>query len=345
MVHGADPVPSFQLRTSKMFWIGNVKIQNPLVLAPMEEITDIPFRVLSRRRGAGFVITEFTSGEALIRNIPKTLRKIRFLDAERPVAVQLFGSKPDVMAEAARIIAPSKPDVIDINCGCWNKNHALRGEGAGLLRDPDLMERVIRAVVAAVDIPVTVKTRLGWDARDIRILDIARMVEQTGAKALSLHCRTRCQGYKGQAQWQWLEQVKRIISIPLIGNGDVKTPQAVQDMLATGCDGVMIGRAALSNPWIFRETLHYLATGQALPPPLLQQRVADCIEHLCLAVRVRGMNEGIVRFRKYYAGYLRDLPHAAKLRIELMAYKELQPIIDRLRLFAESQPAVCLSTS
>jgi len=328
-----------------MFRIGSLTLENPLVLAPMEEVTDIPFRLLSRRRGAGLVVTEFTSSEALIRHIPKALRKIRFLDSERPVAVQIFGAKPDVMAEAARMIAQTKPDMIDINCGCWNKNHALRGEGAGLLRNPEQMQKVIRAVVRAVNIPVTVKTRLGWDVRNIRILEIARTVEQAGVQALSLHCRTRCQGYKGQADWQWLAKVKKAISIPLIGNGDIYSPVDVRDMLAMGCDGVMIGRAALANPWIFQETLHFLRTGRELPPPALKQRIAACIEHLSLAVRVRGYHEGIMRFRKYYSGYLRDLPNAAKLRRELMLLKDLSQIIDRLRGFEQAHAPACLSAS
>ncbi len=319
-----------------MLTIGSVKIANPLALAPMEEITDIPFRVLCRKRGAGYVVTEFTSSEALIRNVPKALRKIRFLDRERPVGVQIFGANPDVMAEAARIIAPSRPDVIDINCGCWNRNHALRGEGAGLLRDLGRMDKVIRAVVRAVHIPVTVKTRLGWDGRDIRILDIARMVEQAGAQALSLHCRTRCQGYKGRAEWPWLAKVKQVISIPLIGNGDIRSPQDVRAMLSTGCDGVMIGRAALTNPWIFEQTLHSFHTGQHLPPPAISQRITDCIEHLELAVRVRGKREGIVRFRKYYNGYLHGLPNAARLRLELMGLSDLHQITDRLQRFVQT---------
>jgi len=313
--------------------IGSLEFEKPLVLAPMEEISDVPFRILCRRRGADYVVTEFTSSEALIRDIPKSFRKAGIIDAERPVAIQLFGSKPDVMVRAAQIVAQSCPDVIDINAGCWNKNHALRGEGAGLLRDLPLMEKMIRRIVRAVDIPVTVKTRLGWDQRSICITDVARLVEQTGAAALTVHARTRCQGYKGRADWAWFEKIKAAISIPLIGNGDATTPRDVERIFDAGCDGVMIGRAALANPWIFEQTRQYFKTNRVPGPPALHQRVEDCIEHLRLALRYRGLREGVLRFRKYYAGYLHGIPHSSRLRSELMDLTDPDQIIERLRRF------------
>jgi len=318
-----------------MMKIENLNLTKPLVLAPMEEITDIPFRLMSRQRGADLVVTEFTSCEALIREIPEAFRKIAITDEERPVAVQVFGGNEESMTRAAALIVERvRPEMIDINGGCWNKNHALRGEGAGLLCDLPRMERIIKAVVREVPIPVTVKTRLGWDTKNISICDVAKMVEQAGAAALTVHCRTRCQGYKGTADWAWLDRIKKVISIPLIGNGDAKSPQDVKEMFATGCDGVMIGRAALANPWIFEQTKSYLETGHVPLAPALPARVEACITHLRLNVQVRGLGEGIMRFRKYYAGYFRDLPHAAKLRMELMALKDLDAIVDRLRDFS-----------
>jgi tRNA-dihydrouridine synthase B len=249
--------------------IGTHSLEKPLFLAPMEDITDLSFRLVCKRLGADVVITEFTAAEALIRQVDKALVKIKVLEEERPVGIQLFGSRPEAMKEAAIVAESLGPDFIDINCGCWVKKHVGRTEGAGLLRDLPLFEKIVRATVSGTKLPVTVKTRLGWDQSSIVILDVAKMVETAGAKMLTVHCRTRSQAHRGLADWTWLEKIKKAISIPLIGNGDVTTPQDVKAMFASGCDGVMIGRGAVSNPWIFTQAKHFLKCGELLPEPTL----------------------------------------------------------------------------
>ncbi len=323
--------------------IGHLKLpEKPVVLAPMEDITDISFRLICKRLGADLVFTEFTSCEALIRDVQKAREKIRFLESERPVAVQIFGGRESAMADAARVAEELRPDIIDINCGCWVKNLALRGEGAGLLRDLKRFEAIVRATVKATRLPVTVKTRLGWDQKNIVICDVARMVEQTGAAALTVHCRTREQGHKGKADWQWLEKVKRVIRIPLIGNGDVLTPRDAERMLATGCDGVMIGRGAIQNPWIFTQVKNYLETGRVTPEVSLTDRINLCLEHLRLSVQYKGQWKGVVDFRKHYSGYLRGVPFAAKLRSEIMTMMSPDQIAAALHYFLrQRRPCVC----
>ena len=201
--------------------IGSIDIDTPLCLAPMEDVTELPFRLICKRLGADIVYTEFTSSEGIIRDIPRIMEKIRINEEERPVGIQIFGGRPEAMAGAAQAVEKLNPDFIDINCGCWVKNHVARNEGAGLLRDLPLFEEIVKATVKATKLPVTVKTRLGWDEQSIVISDVAKMVEAAGAKALTLHCRTRSQAHSGFADWSWLEKIKKIISIPLIGNGDI----------------------------------------------------------------------------------------------------------------------------
>lgn len=320
--------------------IGTIEINNPIALAPMEDVSDIPFRLICKRLGADLLYTEFTSSEALIRDVKTALKKIEFTEAERPIAIQIFGGKEKSMEGATKVVEGAKPDFIDINCGCWVKNFALRGEGAGLLKDLPQFEAIVKSIVKSTPLPVTVKTRLGWDAKCIVILDVAKMVEAAGAKALTVHCRTREQGHSGNADWTWLEKIKRVISIPLIGNGDIKTPQDVKRMFETGCDGAMIGRGAIANPWIFKQTKYFLATGQHLPEPTLKERIELCIEHLQLSLRHNGPWHGVVNFRKHYAGYLHGLPNVAKLRAELMGLMDANQIIFLLRQFCEEPSAV-----
>ncbi len=315
--------------------IGNIEIEEPLALAPMEDVSDIPFRLIAKRLGADLLYTEFTSSEALIRDVKSALKKIEFTEEERPVAIQIFGGKETSMEGAAKIVEDAKPDFIDINCGCWVKNFALRGEGAGLLKNLPHFEKIVKSIVKTTKLPVTVKTRLGWDSKNIVILDVAQMVEQAGAKALTIHCRTREQGHSGSADWTWLEKIKKIVSIPIVGNGDVESPLDAKRMFETGCDGVMIGRGALANPWIFKQTKYFLKTGQYLKPTTLEEKIAMCIEHLRLSLQYKGPWYGVVDFRKYYAGYLRDLPQVAKLRSELMALMDASQIINRLNQFLE----------
>ncbi|MEI7998893.1 MAG: tRNA dihydrouridine synthase DusB [Candidatus Omnitrophota bacterium] len=310
--------------------LGSIELNQPLALAPMEDVTELPFRLICKRLGADLVYTEFTASEALIRDIPRALKKIAIDDEERPVGIQIFGGRPEAMEGAAEVVEKFKPDFIDINCGCWVKNHVARNEGAGLLRDLDLFEKIVKATVKATKLPVTVKTRLGWDEESIVILDVAKMVEQAGAKALTLHCRTRSQAHNGFADWAWLEKVKRVISIPLIGNGDITTPEDVKAMLETGCDGVMIGRGAIANPWIFKQAKHYLTTNEHLPEPSFEERIQVCIEHLKLNVAHKGEKYGVQTFRKHYTGYLKGLPNISALRTELMKYTQLEQVVTKL---------------
>lgn len=314
--------------------IGNHEINRPLVLAPMEDITDSAFRLVCKRLGCDITVTEFTAAEALIRRIPKALHKITIKNEERPAGIQLFGARPEAMTGAAAIASEMNPDFIDINCGCWVKNHVARLEGAGLLKDLKLFEKIVKATVAGTSKPVTVKTRLGWDDNSIVIMDVAKMVEQCGAKMLTLHCRTRSQAHRGFADWAWLEKVKKSISIPLIGNGDVMTPQDVKAMFETGCDGVMIGRGAVSDPWLFRRARHYLQTGELLPPPDIRERIRVCIEHLQLSCQVKTCRKPAVAFRKHYAGYIKGLPNISALRADLMKLEDPESIVARLEQYS-----------
>lgn len=315
--------------------IGQIDIEKPFALAPMEDVTDISFRIICKRLGADLLYTEFTSSEALIRDAVKALRKIQVAEEERPVAIQLFGGVETSMEGAAAVAERMNPDFIDINCGCWVKDVAMRGAGSGLLRDLPRFEAIVRSTVKGTKLPVTVKTRLGWDKSSINILEVARMVEDAGAKALTVHCRTRDMAHDGEADWSWLEKIKKVISIPLIGNGDIRLPEDAKRMLETGCDGVMIGRAAIANPWIFRESRYYLETGKFLPLPSPAERIRVCIDHLNLSVQYKGEKYGVLEFRKYYSGYLKGLPFIAKLRAELMTYPTVAPILDRLAAYEE----------
>ena len=315
--------------------IGAINIEKPLCLAPMEDVTEMPFRLICKRLGADIMVTEFTSSEGIIRDIPRIMEKIQISDEERPVGIQIFGWRPEAMSRAAQAIEKLKPDFIDINCGCWVKNHVARHEGAGLLRDLPLFEEVVKATVKATRLPVTVKTRLGWDEQSIVITEVAKMVEAAGAQALTLHCRTRAQAHSGFADWSWLEKIKKTIHIPLIGNGDITSAQDVKAMLETGCDGVMIGRGAIANPWIFKQTKHFLACGEHLPEPGIEEKIQVCIEHLKLNVQHKGESYGVVTFRKHYTGYLKGFPHITQLRGELMQYTTLNQVIQRLQKYLE----------
>jgi len=317
--------------------LGKYELQQPLVLAPMEDVTDLPFRLVCTRLGADITVTEFTAAEALIRRVGRAMNKISILEEERPVGIQLFGSRPEALKEAAAIAEESAPDFIDLNCGCWVKNHVARTEGAGLLRDLPLFEKIVKATVAGTRLPVTVKTRLGWDHDNIVIMDVAKMVEAAGAKMLTLHCRTRSQAHRGFADWTWLARVRKVISIPLIGNGDIMTPQDVKAMFATGCDGVMIGRGAVANPWIFTQARHFLATGELLPEPSIAQRIDMCINHLSEACRLKDCRNPVFAFRKHYVGYLKGMPGISKLRSDLMHLDTQEAVTSRLREYVLEQ--------
>ncbi|MBF0533263.1 MAG: tRNA dihydrouridine synthase DusB [Candidatus Omnitrophica bacterium] len=316
--------------------IGKINIAQPLALAPMENVTDFPFRFMCQSLGADLLYTEFTSAQAIIRDAAKAWAKAAIRDAERPIGIQIFGRSIDAMAEAARRLEVLKPDFIDINAGCWARDVVRHGEGAGLLLDLVHFENLVKAVVRATSVPVTVKTRLGWDPDRINILTVAPMLEQAGAQALTVHCRTRDQGYQGAADWTWLEKIRQTIRIPLIGNGDVKTGADAKKLFDLGCDGVMIGRGVLHNPWIFSQTREYLRTGKILPEPDIREKINACKQHLQFSVEQRGPYYGVVTFRKYYAGYLKGIPNIAHLRQDLMCIENQDAVVERLERFASS---------
>ncbi len=316
--------------------IGNVVIERGLLLAPMEDVTDLPFRLICKEMGADLMYTEFVNSDGLVRGNEKTRKKMAFLEQERPIGIQIYGGNIDAMEGAARAAESFNPDLIDINAGCWVRDVALRGAGAGLLRDLPRLEQLVNTVVKAVRTPVTLKTRLGWDAQSIRIVDVAKMCEQSGIAALTVHCRTRDQGHKGGVDYSWIPRIKEAVSIPVILNGDVVTPEDVQNAFtSTGCDAVMIGRGAINNPWIFRQAKHFMATGTLLPEPTLEERVDLLKKHLHLAVEHKGERTGVIELRKHYSGFLRGLPHVSKIRTELMQFTEAEPILQHLTAFME----------
>lgn len=317
--------------------IGNIDIDYPLCLAPMEDVSDFPFRRMCKQQGADLLYTEFANCEALVRNVKRTLAKTVVRDEERPIAIQIYGSAEGSMERAAEIAQEQGPDFIDINCGCWVKKIANRGDGAGLLRDLKKFEAVVRAVVRGTTLPVTVKTRLGWDDSSIVILDVARMLEDCGVQALTVHCRTRKQGYTGEADWSWLPRIKEVTRVPLIANGDIATPEDAVECFRLGSDALMIGRGAIHSPWIFEHIRHYLQTGEKLPAPGLAERVEMCLHHLTEQAAYRGERRGVMSFRRHYAGYLKGERNIAKLRADLMQYEEVAPIRERLYRYLEER--------
>ena len=254
--------------------IGHIEVEQGILLAPMEDVTDPPFRRICHRLGADIVYTEFISSEGLVRDARRSMQKLKIYEDERPVAIQIFGGREEAMAESARIAEEANPDFIDINCGCWVKDVVKRNAGAGLLRDIPMMRSIIKSVVDATDLPVTVKTRLGWDRKSIRVVEVAQMVEDVGAAAFALHCRTRDQGHEGLVSLEYIPEIKKAVSIPVILNGDVKSPEDVKRAFDIGADAVMIGRAAIGNPWIFRDSHEYLRTGVLPEPPTIDERIA-----------------------------------------------------------------------
>lgn len=313
--------------------------EKPLFLAPMEDVTDSPFRRICRQKGADIVFTEFISSEALIRDSDIALHKMSYTESERPLGIQIFGGREEAMHGAAKVALNNNPDLVDINFGCPVYKVVNKGAGAACLKDLDMMERMAGTVVDAVpDRPVTVKTRLGWDDSTIRIQEVGLMLQRIGVKALTVHARTRSQKYKGDADWEWLKKLKNTpgLEIPIIGNGDVTSPELAKKMFDdTGVDGVMIGRGAIGNPWIFEQTRHYLETGELLPEPTLKQKLDVCAKQLEMSVEHQGERYGVIIMKKHYGQYLKGIRNGKKLRMELMKHDTMQPILEILYNFKE----------
>ena len=318
-----------------MVQIGKIQLpENPLLLAPMEDVSDPPFRAVCKENGADLMYTEFISSEGLIRDAIKSRRKLDIFDYERPIGIQIFGGDEDSLAMAAKIVEVTQPDLLDINFGCPVKKVALRGAGAGVLKDIDLMVRLTDAVVKATTLPVTVKTRLGWDDSSRNIEEVAERLQDVGIAALAIHGRTRTQMYKGEADWTLIGKVKNNprIKMPIFGNGDIDSPQKAKDYINRyGVDGLMIGRAAIGYPWIFREIKHYLATGEILPPPTVGERVAVVRTHLRKSLDWKGPIVGINEMRRHYANYLKGLPNIKEYRMKLVTLTnpaEIEAVLD-----------------
>jgi tRNA-dihydrouridine synthase B len=309
-----------------MVKIGNISLPGfPLLLAPMEDVSDPPFRAVCKDNGADLMYTEFISSEGLIRDAIKSRHKLDIFDYEKPVGIQIFGGDEEALALSAKIVEAVQPDILDINFGCPVKKVALKGAGAGVLKDVDLMVRLTEAVVKSTSLPVTVKTRLGWDESSLNIEEVAERLQDVGIKALAIHGRTRAQMYKGHADWTLIAKVKNNprIKIPIFGNGDIDSPQkALEYKERYGVDGIMIGRAAIGYPWIFNEIKHFMATGEMLAPPTLEDRIAVCKKHLQKSVEWKGLIVGINEMRRHYANYLKGLPGIKEFRNRLVTLKE-----------------------
>ena len=314
--------------------IGNIDLgEFPLLLAPMEDVSDPPFRRLCKLHGAEMLYSEFISSEGLIRDAIKSRQKLDIFDYERPVGIQIFGGDEEAMALSAKIVATVRPDLVDINFGCPVKKVVSKGAGAGVLKDIDLMVRLTKAVVRSTDLPVTVKTRLGWDESSINIEEVAERLQDVGISALTIHARTRSQMYKGHSDWSYIAKVKNNprIHIPIFGNGDIDSPQkALEYRNKYGVDGIMIGRAAIGYPWIFREIKHYFATGELLSPPTIADRVAAARNHLIWSVEWKGERQGVLEMRRHYANYFKGLPNFKEHRQRLVTLDSAAEIVTAL---------------
>lgn len=292
-----------------------------MLLAPMEDVSDPPFRALCKEQGADVVFTEFISSEGLIRDAAKSVMKLDIYEKERPVGIQIFGANLDSMLESVEIVEKSGPDMIDINFGCPVKKVVSKGAGAGILKDIDLMVSLTAAMVKHTNLPITIKTRLGWDENSIRIVEVAERLQDAGAKAISIHGRTRAQMYKGSANWAPIAEVKNNprMHIPVFGNGDVDTPEKAMEMRDRyGLDGAMIGRASIGYPWFFREVKHFFATGEHMASPTLEERVDAARRHLQMAIDWKGEKLGVFETRRHYTNYFRGIPHFKEFRTKMV---------------------------
>jgi nifR3 family TIM-barrel protein len=310
--------------------IGTIELgEFPLLLAPMEDVSDPPFRLVCKQNGADLMYTEFISSEGLIRAAAKSRQKLDIFEYERPIGIQIFGSLIESMREATEIASQAQPDLIDINYGCPVKNVACRGAGASLLQDIDKMVAMTKAVVESTHLPVTVKTRLGWDDTTKNVYEVAERLQDVGIKALTIHGRTRAQMYKGHADWSLIREIKRNprIQIPIFGNGDVDSVEkAANWRLEYEVDGIMIGRAAIGYPWIFREIKHFFATGEKLAGPTLAERIAVCRTHLEKSIEWKGEKTGIFEMRRHYSNYFKGLPDFKEYRMRLVSLENVDDI-------------------
>ncbi|WP_454986463.1 tRNA dihydrouridine synthase DusB [Capnocytophaga bilenii] len=314
-----------------MVKIGNINLgEFPVLLAPMEDVSDPPFRRLCKQHGADMLYSEFISSEGLIRDAIKSRQKLDIFDYERPVGIQIFGGDEEAMALSAKIVATVNPDLVDINFGCPVKKVVSKGAGAGVLKDIDLMVRLTKAVVNSTSLPVTVKTRLGWDEQSINIEEVAERLQDVGISALTIHARTRSQMYKGHSDWSYIAKVKnnQRIVIPIFGNGDIDSAEkALEYRNKYGVDGIMIGRAAIGYPWIFEEIKHYFATGQLLPPPTMADRVEAARNHLLWSVEWKGERQGVLEMRRHYANYFKGIPNFKPYRQQLVTLDSVEEIL------------------
>ena len=325
--------------------IGNITLNDfPLLLAPMEDVSDPPFRALCKENGADVVYTEFISSEGLIRDAAKSIQKLDIYEKERPVGIQIFGANMESMIQSVEIVEASKPDIIDINFGCPVKKVVSKGAGAGILKDIPLMVKLTEAMVKKTNLPITVKTRLGWDQDSIHILEVAERLQDVGCAAISIHGRTRAQMYKGEADWTPIADVKNNprMHIPVFGNGDVNTPeQALKMRDEYGIDGAMIGRASIGNPWFFNEVKHFFKTGTHMEPPTIEQKVAAARRHLEMAIDWKGELLGVLETRRHYTNYFKGIPNFKPFRTRMVTSDEAAAVFEVfdeiLNEFSESQ--------
>jgi len=318
--------------------IGNIELgEFPLLLAPMEDVSDPPFRALCKELGADLMYTEFISSEGLIRDAAKSVQKLDIFEYERPIGIQIFGNNIESMKQATEVTEAAKPDIIDINYGCPVKKVACKGAGAGILQDIPKMVKMTAEIVKSTSLPVTVKTRLGWDENTKYIVEVAERLQDVGIQAISIHGRTRKQMYKGEADWSLIAEVKNNsrMNIPVFGNGDVFSPEiALEKRKKYGVDGVMIGRASIGYPWIFREIKHYFKTGEKLAPPGIKERIRAAERHLEMSVEWKGERIGINEMRRHYTNYFKGIPHFKEHRMKLVtqdSYELIKEIFEEIR--------------
>jgi tRNA-dihydrouridine synthase B len=323
-----------------MVKIGDIEVGDfPLLLAPMEDVSDPPFRAVCKKYGADVMYTEFISSEGLIRDAAKSKLKLDIFEYERPVGIQIFGSNIGPMREAAALAEAAGPDIIDINYGCPVKKVALKGAGAGILQNIPKMVQMTKEIVDTCSLPVTVKTRLGWDDDSKYIVEVAERLQDVGIKAISIHGRTRCQMYKGEADWSLIAETKNNprLHIPVFGNGDVNTPEKVVEYKNKfGVDGIMIGRASIGTPWVFNEIKHFMATGEHLAPPNMGERIAAVLMHFERSIEWKGDRLGIVEMRRHYSNYFKGIPDFKQHRLDLVTVDTVEEIREKLRFISET---------